>query len=84
MLIKGICGIGKAAVVTPVVWVGLGVLPMVVTTHVGLGGFLNWGVPGIGGPGEPIAVVLIWFVVMIGICMAVLPCASLDTTLAHL
>ena len=53
----GICGTGKLIVAVPLVSVETGVLATVVTTHVGLGGVLNWGVPGMGGPGDPIAVV---------------------------
>ena len=58
MLIIGVCGTDEFILAVPVVWVGAEVLAAIITTHVGLGGVLSCGVPGMEGPGDPIVVVI--------------------------
>ena len=57
MLIIGVCGTRLLGEVTITVCVEMGALGTV-TNLTSLGGVLNWGVPGIGGPGIPVATAL--------------------------
>ena len=57
MLIIGVCGTGLLGEVTATICVGMGALGTV-TNLTSLGGVFNWGVPGIGGQGIPVATAL--------------------------
>ena len=75
---------GEFSVVTAAVCAETGALG-IVTNLTSLGGVFNWGVPGIGSPGVPIATALtLCPVVVTEVCPVTPPCTSLGAAFVHL